>query len=94
MGITAAIGMAIFQTFSHKQRKQQIDYDSTMLMQFGIYLCSTMANVFFGLAIILNIYIYFIYKTQHTVKVLPPFDELKMIKTFFVLAFLLKVNKR
>lgn len=50
-----------------------------------------MGTVLFGSAAILTIYIYFLYKTQQIVQVLPPFDELKLIKWFFILAFILKV---
>lgn len=83
--------MAIFQTLSFKRRKQQNDIDSPILIKFSINLCSTMATVLFGSAAFLTIYIYILYKTQRTVKILPPFEELKMIKFFFVLAFILKV---
>lgn len=91
MAVAAAIGMAIFQTFSFKRRKQQNDIDSLILIKFAINLCSTMATVLFGSAAFLTIYIYIIYKTQSTVQILPPFGELQMIKFFFILAFILKV---
>lgn len=93
MAVAAAFGMAIFQTLSFKRRKQQNEFDSLLLVKFLINCCSTMGTVLFGSAAFLTIYIYFVYKTQHIVKVLPPFSELKMIKLFFILSFILKVMK-
>lgn len=84
--------MAIFQTLSFKRRKQQNDFDSFLLAKFMINCCSTMGTVLFCSAAFLTVYIYFVYKTQLIVKVLPPFDELRMIKFFFVLALILKVK--
>lgn len=91
MAFVAAIGMAIFQTISFKRRKQQNEIDSFLLVKFGINCCSTLGTVLFASAAVLTIYIYFVYKTQYVVRVLPPYDELKMIKFFFVVAFILKV---
>lgn len=90
--MAAAFGLALFQTISYKRRKQQNDMDSSIFIKFLINCCSTMGTVLFGSAVILTIYIYFLYKTQQTVQVLPPFDELKLIKWFLILAFVLKVS--
>lgn len=84
--------MAIFQTFSYKRRKQQNDVDSMLLLRFAVNFCSTIGTILFGTATFLTIYIYFVYKTQNVVKVLPPFGELGLIKVFFILAFILKVS--
>lgn len=92
MAFVAAVGMAIFQTITFKRRKQQNDFDSYLFIKFGINCCSTLGTMLFGSAAILTIYIYFVYKTQYVVQVLPPFSELRMIKCFFILAFVLKVN--
>lgn len=92
IAVAGALGMAIFQTLSFKRRKQQNDFDSFLLAKFMINCCSTMGTVLFCSAAFLTVYIYFVYKTQLIVKVLPPFDELRMIKFFFVLALILKVN--
>lgn len=91
IAIAAALGMAIFQTLSFKRRKQQNDIDSVILVKFLINCCSTMGTVLFCSAAFLTVYVYFVYKTQHVVKVLPPFEELKLIKCFFIFAFILKV---
>lgn len=65
--------------------------DSLIFIKFIINCCSTLGTVLFGSATILTIYVYCLFKTQQTVQVLPPFDELKLIKWFFILAFILKV---
>ncbi|XP_031629112.1 meckelin [Contarinia nasturtii] len=93
IAMAAAFGMAIFQTMSFKRRKQQNDFDSFLLVKFIIHCCSAVGTVLFLSASFLSIYIYFIYKTQYVVKVLPPFGELKMIKFFFILSFILKIVK-
>lgn len=92
VAIAGAFGIAIFQTLSFKRRKQQNDIDSSILVKFLINCCSTMGTVLFCSAAFLTIYIYFEYKTQLVVKVLPPFSELRLIKCFFVFAFILKVS--
>lgn len=91
MAFAAGFGMAIFQTLSFKRRKQQNEFDSFLLVKFLINCCSTLGTILFASAAFLTVYIYFIYKTQHIVKVLPPFGELKMIKFFLILSFILKV---
>lgn len=91
MAFAAGFGMAIFQTLSFKRRKQQNEFDSFLLVKFLINCCSTLGTILFASAAFLTVYIYFIYKTQHIVKVLPPFGELKMIKFFLILSFVLKV---
>lgn len=93
MSLVAAVGMAIFQTISFKRRKQQqTDIDSLLLVEFCINCCSTVGTVLFASAATLIVYIYFVYKTQYVVRVLPPFSELKLIKFFFCFAFILKVR--
>lgn len=93
MSLVAAIGMAIFQTISFKRRKQQQnDTDTVLLVEFGINCCSTVGTVLFASAATLIVYIYFVYKTQYIVRILPPFSELKLIKFFFCFAFILKVR--
>lgn len=91
MALAAAFGMAIFQTLSFKRRKQQNEFDSFLLVKFLINCCSTLGTVLFVSAAFLTVYIYFIYKTQNIIKALPPFGELKLIKFFFILSFVLKV---
>lgn len=91
VAVAAAFGMALFQTISYKRRKQQNEMDSLIFIKFVINCCSTLGTVLFCSAAILTIYIYLLYKTQQIVQVLPPFDELKLIKWFFILAFILKV---
>lgn len=91
IGLIVGVGMAAFETYSYKCRKQQIDYDSAIFLKFGIFLCSSMANVLFALAAILNLYIYSVYESQDVVRALPPFEQLSMIKIFYILALLLKV---
>lgn len=91
IGLIVGVGMAAFETYSYKCRKQQIDYDSAMLLKFAIFLCSSMANVLFALAAILNLYIYYVFESQGTVKALPPFEQLSMIKLFYLFALFLKV---
>lgn len=93
IGLIIGVGMAAFETYSYKCRKQQIDYDSAMFLKFGIFLCSAMANVLFALAVILNLYLYYVFESQNTVKALPPFEQLSMIKIFYLLALLLKVGR-
>ncbi|XP_055326927.1 meckelin [Sitodiplosis mosellana] len=93
MALAAAFGMAIFQTLSFKRRKQQNEFDSFLLVKFLINCCSTLGTVLFASAAFLTVYIYFIYKSQNIVKVLPPFGELKIIKFFFILSFVLKIIK-
>lgn len=92
VAIATAFGMAIFQTLSFKRRKQQNDIDSLIMFKFLINCCSTMGTVLFCSAAFLTVYVYFVYKTQHVVKVLPPFSELRLIKCFFIFAFILKVE--
>lgn len=93
MSLVAAVGMAIFQTISFKRRKQQQnDIDSLLLVEFCINCCSTVGTVLFASAATLIVYIYFVYKTQSVVRILPPFSELKLIKFFFCFAFVLKVR--
>lgn len=91
MAFVLAIGMAIFQTISFKRRKQQNDFDTYLFVTFGINCCSTLGTILFASASFLTIYIYFVYKTQYVVHVLPPYGELRMIKVLFILAFILKV---
>lgn len=95
MSLVMAVGMAIFQTISFKRRKQQQnDIDSLLLVEFCINCCSTIGTVLFASAATLIVYIYFVYKTQYVVRVLPPFSELRLIKFFFCFAFILKVSSR
>lgn len=91
IGLMVGVGLAAFETYSYKCRKQQIDFDSTIFLKFSIFLSSSMANVLFALAAILNLYIFYVYESQDTVKALPPFEQLSMIKIFYLLALLLKV---
>lgn len=70
-----------------------MDIDASILLKFVIFLCSSIGNVLFGLAVILNLYIYYVFKTQNVVRVLPPFDELTTIKVFYVLALFCKFVK-
>lgn len=92
IGMMVGVGWAAFETYSYKCRKQQVDFDSAIFLKFGIFFCSSMANVLFALAAILNLYIYYVYKSQNTVKALPPFEQLSMIKSFYLLALVLKVS--
>lgn len=93
IGVIIGVGMAAFETYSFKCRKQQVDYDSGIFLKFGIFLCSSMANILFAIAVILHLFIYYVYESQNTVKALPPFEQLSMIKIFYLLALLLKVRR-
>lgn len=88
-----AIGMAVFQTVTLKKRKQQNGMDSFILVNLLIHCCSTIGTVLLGSSASLTIYIYWVYKTQNTIEALPPFDELKLIKFFWVMAFILKARR-
>lgn len=93
MAMALAIGMAFFQTITLKKRKQQSGIDSFILVNLLIHCCSTIGTVLFGSAAFLTVYIYWVYKTQNIIEALPPFDELKTIKFFWIVAFILKVRR-
>lgn len=91
--IIGGAGAAVFETFTYKNRKQQTDIDTSILLKFIVFLCSSMGNVLFALGAILNFYLYFEYNTQHVVRVLPPFEDLTTIKIFYVVALACKAIK-
>lgn len=87
-----ALGMAVFQTITLRKRKQQNTIDSFLLVNLLIHCCSTVGTVLLGSAAFLTIYIYWVYKTQSIIEALPPFEELKTIKFFWIVAFILKAS--
>lgn len=93
MSIFAGVGAAVFETFIYKNRKQQPDVDTSVLVKFIVFLCSSMGNVLFLMGATLNFYLYYEYKTQHVVRVLPPFSDLTTIKIFYVVALVCKSIK-
>lgn len=88
-----ALGLAVFQTITLKKRKQQNSIDSFILVSLFIRCCSTIGTVLLGSTAFLTVYMYWVYKTQNIIEALPPFEELKTIKFFWILAFILKARR-
>jgi hypothetical protein len=60
---------------------------------FMICLCSNIATTLLAIVLIVAIYTFIVYKTQTTVKILMPVEELDAIVVFLYVAVTFKVGK-
>lgn len=90
--LITAFAIALFQTYVYRKRNQSLFYDTAMILKFGVFLSSNVANAIFIVASLLTLYLFFEFKHQKTLKVVAPFPEEHLIEFFFVFAFVLKVG--
>lgn len=85
--------IAIIDTISFKVRECKQFYDLHLFGKFLIFYLSKVSSTLFLVAVIVSIYIHFVYKTQNELKVILPNPVEEVVTHFLLIGFCLKTVK-
>lgn len=84
--------MSVLQCIRYKMRQNKLYYDTDMLLNFFISLCSNISTALYGIVAIFSTYIFFVYKSQTNIHILLPIPEQELFEAFIYVAVVLKVS--